>query len=555
MGTTSLQHEDHARGPSCLEVRKYWLILGSLCGIGLLLRLWNIDFGLPLIYHPDEIKKYDMITWLLNGMGVDYRINPLIHPGLMVNLVASVCRVRKALGFSTSQPVEIILTGRMVAAVLGAATIWPVGMLASSIFNRWAGLIAAAAVTFAPLHVIHSRYLKEDIFLTFFVVLSMLGLVLWIQGSESSRRRFKWLMLAAAAGGFGAASKYVGLIMPVLLFLYLVRHEKLRKVEWVILLAVLAAAFSLAAPQLVMGGRNSYIEMSRATSRGTPFGGNATALHIYQWPDWGTHFLFHGLGEGLNWPLTVVSIWGVVLALRARRSMRAASWTALAVLAWYFTTELTTIKRENDAERYILPCVPLCAVLGAGLMTSWRPNRLLRWTFPRMLSGRVWSILPIPLILTSVVHSGLISYAIKNDTRQMAAQWLMAHGPQTPYRFAMMSYSNFNLDFDSITTPKISYTQLPNELARPGDKKKMYRILRKVQALTLSEFYSSRYERFPHHSRDQIKYLKKLRKQFPHDVIHFRKPFYMKGGFHNPDIEIRFKEPVLKTLPPPGSQP
>jgi hypothetical protein len=34
--------------------------------------------------------------------------------------------------------------------------------------------------------------------------------------------------------------------------------------------------------------------------------------------------------------------------------------------------------------------------------------------------------------------------------------------------------------------------------------------------------------------------LDRLRDGFPL-AVEFRKPFYLKGGFHNPDIELRFR--------------
>lgn len=67
--------------------------------------------------------------------------------------------------------------------------------------------------------------------------------------------------------------------------------------------------------------------------------------------------------------------------------------------------------------------------------------------------------------------------------------------------------------------------------------------MRSAQVLSLTEFYLSRYERFPRLSKYRIKRLRRLREAFPHGV-RFGKPFYVKAGFHNPDIEIRFKEPI-----------
>ncbi len=65
---------------------------------------------------------------------------------------------------------SIILAGRALVALVGSLTVFPTAALARTLFGRAAGLFAGAVLAFSPLHTLHSRYMKEDVYLTFWVV-------------------------------------------------------------------------------------------------------------------------------------------------------------------------------------------------------------------------------------------------------------------------------------------------------------------------------------------------------------------------------------------------
>jgi hypothetical protein len=72
-----------------------------------------------------------------------------------------------------------------------------------------------------------------------------------------------------------------------------------------------------------------------------------------------------------------------------------------------------------------------------------------------------------------------------------------------------------------------------------------FRALRNVDVLTISHFSTDRFENFRRLSRNTVKDIQKMRKKFPYAKI-FEKPWYARNGFHNPVIEIRFKEPFVE---------
>ena len=135
-----------------------------------------------------------------------------------------------------------MLFGRIIAAILSAATLVLAGLLGARLFNPRAGLLAAMAVAVAPLHVVHSRYLKEDAFLVFFIMCALLGMAAAMGPRREGKGRLAWLLLAGAGAGMAAATKYVAIIMPLILLMALYRHGRLRRGEWFAVVAAILAA-------------------------------------------------------------------------------------------------------------------------------------------------------------------------------------------------------------------------------------------------------------------------------------------------------------------------
>jgi hypothetical protein len=261
-------------------------------------------------------------------------------------------------------------------------------------------------------------------------------------------------------------------------------------------------------------------------------GGMAAKLWFYQWPDLGFFALTHWMGWGLSWPLTVMALVGMFFGYSERKKNPLCFWTVAAMIVWYIIIELTPLKRSADTERYVIPCIPLGAVLAAGVMGYWRPARILRIVLPQ----KFWKFSPL-IILLPMVHSLALAHAAQFDTRKSATLWLVEHGPSGPYTIVYLGEPSFQLD--------PSYLRPEAEMERAStwrEKDEIKADFKQAPILAMSELDFKRYESFPLHSQLELKMYETARKTFPY-VKYFRKRFYEKAGFNNPDIELRFRTP------------
>lgn len=507
-----------------ISSKRFALAVSMLTLAGLALRLWNIDFGLPDPYHPDEKKKFTNVVQSLGGQNQNFANHPFAHPGLMIGMATGAVRVAGAMGMKPDIG-NVLLTGRILAALCLTLTIVASALLASALYDRRAGVLAAAIAAFSPVAVVHSRYFKEDAFITPFIVASLLFAAWWIR-HENTPRRIWTLAACAVAAGFAFASKYIGIVVPIVLlaFLFIVRSTPREKI--VFTLASLLA-FALGSAMLFEHPGEIWGELQYAFQRGSQSGLTDAPLPIYHRRDLGTFFIFNGINWGLGWPLTIVGLWATARAVRLRRAQPAVWLVALMTIVWYFCSELTTLKRAPNSERYILPCIPLMGVLAAGFIMN------LRW--------RRWPAIAWLLVAALAIHSVALTWSLKPDTRELAAQWYNQHKGGKRDLAIVNGPSAY-----TINTSMISGTRIIPLPWMPKHAHFETAPAERADAVSISEYTTARFENFAGMSPRPVRDLQKLRDEFPYAKI-FKKPWYAQMGFHNPRIEIRFRTPMTET--------
>jgi len=182
----------------------------------------------------------------------------------------------------------------------------------------------------------------------------------------------------------------------------------------------------------------------------------------------------------------------------------------------------------------VLPCVPIWAAIASGWITRWR-----RGAAAAAAAAAVLLALPL-------THSLLLAAGIADDTRREAAQWLAEHGPAPPYRIAYFGYLPYQLEAERL--PGVTMTMLANAMS--SEQKRA--ALDGAAVLTFSELDHRRYQDFPGVSGSQLDARERMRAEFPIEMV-FRRPFWLKAGFHNPDIELRLRGGVEGHRPGPGT--
>jgi 4-amino-4-deoxy-L-arabinose transferase-like glycosyltransferase len=352
--------------------RRELIALGVILCVAAALRVVGAGYGLPYaLLNPDEASIVPR-AWRIGHLEA---LDPgwYDYPSLLMYLMAPV----QALVASPSYG-----AARVVAVVLGLAGVAASWWLGRRAYGPGTGLIAAAAVAVATVHVAYSRMAVSDVAVTLGVTVAL---------ALALSDRLEW---AGVATGLAASAKYPGVVLALPL---LVAGWG----EWrrLITAAALAAlAFVATSPFVVIHAGAAWEDVSRVQRLARA--GWLGFEHDHATPLAFADRLWDALG-----PFLLVAVVGLVVAL-VRRS-RADLLLASFVLGY----ALYLLPLEAHFDRYVLPLIPVLAVFG----------------------GRVRPLRPLAAVLLVVPLVWAVGDArelTRTDTRVRAGAWLETYVPR-----------------------------------------------------------------------------------------------------------------------------
>ena len=297
---------------------------------------------------------------------------------------------------------HLTAVGRVLTALFDLATVFVLFLLGRRLYGVTTGLLAAALLAVAVLHVQLAHFFTADPYLTFFVIAALYFMVAahGAGSAETGRRPLVYLLLAAAMVGLAVGSKFTAVLLLVPLFWTGWAAGKAGR-RWLLLLWPSLAAFATFAitnPFALLDWtcapagewlfafleRSCYLQnvlTQNAMVRGQidleftrQFAG--TWPYLYQiemlWR-WGLGPILTLLGLiGLGW-----AVWGVVAPLRGRRTLRESATYLLTqpvviVLLWVVPTFILTGSFYVKFIRYMQPLTPFLLLFGAAMLLRWR---------------------------------------------------------------------------------------------------------------------------------------------------------------------------------------
>jgi 4-amino-4-deoxy-L-arabinose transferase-like glycosyltransferase len=421
------------RQSECLKRPIRWESV-SLCLVlclALALRLWGSYFDLPYVYHPDEPVTINVAVRMLQngelnphffhwGTAYFYLVAAAYVPYFLGGLALG--RFHSRLDLATIKsyglgmgyiplPAEVWLA-RLVSIALGVGTIWLVYLIGRRLYNRKAGVLAAALLAVSPPHVAQSHFARPDVAMTFFLCLSILYAIRWLE--EGRRGDSVW---AGFWGGVAVATKYNAgaLVLSVVGATQLLRYgwQAWRKPDLLWAGCGAAIGFVLGAPSTIIATQEFWEGLTFAVRyySGGHAGMEGDPLL------WYLRFLAN---QGL-WSL--LAIGGIAWGLGRRN--RVAMLLSVVTLV-YFGLICTYTVRNG---RTILPLFPLMSALG-GAVLMWvgeRLNQVRRFARPiRALSSIVLLVtFASPLAEVIAIDRNLT----QQSTQTLAREWIIAHIP------------------------------------------------------------------------------------------------------------------------------
>ena len=211
------------------------LLYGLLAVIGVITRFW--DLGVRAISHDESLHA--LYSWKLYA-GQGYQHSPMMHGPFLFHANALIYAL-----FGDND-----FTARIVPALFGVVLI-----LLPYCLRKWLGrtgaLVVALLFTISPSFLYYSRYIRNDIYITVWVMLMTIALFKYIDG-----RKDKWLYIGAAAVMFAILTKEVAYMMGFIGVTFIIvmalweslgedTHKALRAAGTAVAIALLVAGASI----------------------------------------------------------------------------------------------------------------------------------------------------------------------------------------------------------------------------------------------------------------------------------------------------------------------
>ena len=388
------------------------------CAFSGFLNCRNNDF--PVGYHFDEPKK---VRFIQSGQQ-DFH-----HPVMMLELSRS---AKMLLG--VEEPNSIAVMGRTITALFGTGICLLLFLMSKpTLGERWS-LMVMCSIAVMPTIVVHSHYLKEDIYLTFFSFASI-----YLFDHYLNKRDSGMAMITGICFGLAIATHYKGLLLLLLFFPWVCRHLfcAFKKTLVHVVVFLVAGMLTFCVVNICL------FEDPQLFFRGLKH----ESHHIIQghWVPiyWYDFFLAYHLRYSLIPGMTAMFAFAGVFAFAFYLSQigKLTEMEKLLIVFGfisYFVPEISPLKPNPDDGRYVIPVVPVLIYFvtkGVSELACFLAKQKERsliyvpiWALPTGLS----LLLIVPLVDTWLLTDGLV-----NDTRELA--WAFCEKEGIEAEFELMA--------------------------------------------------------------------------------------------------------------------
>ena len=383
MATAEPSRERWPEGSHGGARRWIWPALALVLGGGLALRLWGVRQGLPFAYNADEADHFvpHAVEMFRDGtLNPHYFANPPAFTYVLHYLYGAWYGSPHAVVHAyAAHPSELFTLARVSAAVLGTLALWLLYLTGARLFDRAAGLLAAAVLAVAFLASFYSHLALNDVPTLAPVCLSLLG-----TAGVLRKGRARDHLLAGIGLGLACATKYTaGIVLVPYLAAALCRHmaegsprdrRSLLTTLAGMLLAGIAAAvtFFVANPYSLLDYSSFHSQLVHQSQQSAEAQGKLGApkhggILYYLWT----------LTWGLGWVPALAALGGALSVWRRERGL---GWL-LVPAPLLFLLFMGTQTRYFG--RWLLPIFPILCLLAACFVVqalalaagAWRARR------------------------------------------------------------------------------------------------------------------------------------------------------------------------------------
>ena len=326
--------------------------------LGGALRLIGTDFGLPYYPNPDEAffvnPSFNILALKTPGWYGAPGTTNIYLDSIILFVVGNVLdHDTSILTQYQADPTLFMLIARIIYALIGTASIFLVYWLSQKLFKKYTlSLLAALGLSLSVLHVEHSHYIRPDILMIFFILLTALfSVYIWQTG------KLKHYILAGIMLALAVATKYPAILAIIFIltghYLYCKENKQKFFNKKIILAGIISlASFLIIFPYILIDAKtvfNNLLWESRSEHAGADSLGFFGNFEFYiQGSLWyaGT-FIF------------IASIIGAIYAFIKRRK----EILFLGSFILLFIIFISALSLHWD--RWLLPILPFSLILSA----------------------------------------------------------------------------------------------------------------------------------------------------------------------------------------------
>ncbi|MCB9422596.1 MAG: glycosyltransferase family 39 protein [Ardenticatenaceae bacterium] len=408
------------------------LLLGCIA-LAVGLRVWGLNFGLPYVYHPDEvvaingaqhmIKTGDWNPHFFHWPSLIFYLNAVLYElhfliGKLLGLFQSTgdipapVMLGMAVGYMPMP--SIWLLSRVLTMSLGVGAVILAFLNGRTLMGKTAiGLLAAFLVAISPTNVANSRFVTPDTFATFFLMLAFYGTIHVFQTGQT-----RYYVLNGIAIGLAVSSKYNAALVAIPFLLAHFHFHGLKGIKDPRLYGtgiLSIAAFFATTPYAILDWPTFWealqFDAAHYSTGHAGMEGNTLSWYLsYLWRV-----------EGLVFILAVLEI-GRGIYGRSRKTI------LLALFPVIYFAFISSMVVRND--RTLLPAIPFFILLVANLLVAvydWLRQKPLSWrrygTAALIMVTAVTIIIP----LNTTIKTGRRITAV--DSRETARVWIAENLP------------------------------------------------------------------------------------------------------------------------------
>ena len=383
--------------------------------VGIFLRVWGLDFGLPGVFHQDEpIIVNHALSYASGDLNPHFFAIPPFASYLLFFLYGILFCIGKIFGFWQgvndfalhyfNDPTIFFIVGRFFLGVIPSIlSVYLTFSITRDLLEEKAAVYAAAIMSFSFINVVNAHYVYVDMLLVLAILIFYRGVLSFVNTTKS-----KYFYLSAIILGLSTGIKYNAILLVLPLFLaHCYVHYK-GKEKWLtnMFSKDLVKAGVLALGVYFIVNPFSLLDFSEFISS---FSKQSEAFWQMGW----THHLSYSLAEGVSSILAILGVLGLLaLPLRTKKG-----WIFLSFpLALY----VVMVFKSQPFARYVLPLIPFIS-MGVSFILFYILSENNKTKFLKKFAIICAIMILIPTTIKSVKADMLFS---SGDTRDVSAYWI-----------------------------------------------------------------------------------------------------------------------------------